>query len=145
MENENTTPCSFCDAEVRSIQEITRNDLALAIYPHRPIIDNHVMIMPLRHVEKVEELSKEEIIAIFDMIKTISGHFKGITGFNLFTNNGKSAGQNVPHIHFHIFGRSESEEISPYTILNNLKAYNLPKLEQEEIKKRIQNLLSTNF
>ena len=59
-----------------------------------------------------------------------------ITGGNLFVNDGEEAGQHVPHVHFHMFGRSDHEPISPYKIINSLNEYSIEQLDDQEIRLR---------
>lgn len=107
------------------------------------MIPENVMIVPVRHVELVGDLSEEEIVDIFKLVKKVYRYFQKknkVTGFNLFVNSGKAAGQHVPHVHFHFFGRSEKEKISPYKKMNNPSLYPVEKLSQEELKTKVKEM-----
>lgn len=135
--------CSFCKPEVKETQEILRTKYSRLIYPQAPMIPENVMIVPIRHVELVEDLSEEEIVGIFKLAKKVYQYFQKknkITAFNLFVNSGKAAGQHVPHVHFHFFGRSEKEKISPYKKMNNSALYPVEKLSEEKLKKEVEKM-----
>jgi len=137
------TGCSFCVPAVRDTQEVVSNAATRIIYPLAPIIPAHVMIIPSRHVERIEEVSDEESLGIFTAVRAIKRAFAdlhGMTGLNLFANDGHKAGQHVPHIHFHIFGRSDAEPISPYRILNNPTEFPVRSLPPDELSARVNAL-----
>ena len=48
--------CDFCDAVILSLQKIKDRGTVQIVMPRRPVIDAHVLIMPLRHVERVDQL-----------------------------------------------------------------------------------------
>lgn len=141
--NEQNKYCDFCDKEIDCVQEVIRNDKIKVIYPHKPVIEEHVMLTPVRHTERFDELKEDEVIELANAVKKINKTFAGLYGtsaFNLFVNDGKKAGQHVPHVHFHFFGRSEQEKISPYKILNNPGLYKTEKLPNKEIRDRVDKI-----
>jgi diadenosine tetraphosphate (Ap4A) HIT family hydrolase len=137
------TDCSFCEPSVRETQEVVRNAAIRIIYPLAPIIPANVMIIPSRHVERIEEVSDVESLGIFAAVRAIKRAFAdlhGMTGLNLFANDGRKAGQHVPHIHFHVFGRSDAELISPYRIMNNPTEFPVRSLSPDELSARVNAL-----
>ncbi len=116
--------CDFCNKTVLKKQLVYKDKLASIIYPQRPIVFSHLMIIPNRHVERFEDLTSEEIINMSQLVKKSFRIFKSeekACGFNLFTNDGTKAGQKIPHIHWHIFFRFEQEPVSPFQVLNDPK------------------------
>lgn len=129
--------CEFCDKDTLKKQIVFQNDQILVIYPRKPVIQEHLMIIPARHVETLGELSDEELLASIKIVKKIFNSFKikrGASGFNFITNVGRKAGQLVPHFHWHIFIRFDDEKISPYKILNEPSLRE--KITPEEWEKR---------
>jgi len=129
--------CDFCEKTVLKKQLLYKDKLASIIYPQRPIIFNHLMIIPNRHIEKFEDLTNEEIIKMSQLVKKAFSIFKcqqKACGFNLFTNDGDKAGQKIPHAHWHVFFRFDQEPISPYQILSNPKLKE--KISAKEWKQR---------
>ncbi len=128
--------CDFCDQATLEKQVIYKSDKILVFYPRSPVIREHLMVIPERHVEDFQGLREEEVLESTMIVKRIFKAFEnqGASGFNLFTNVGKKAGQHVPHFHWHVFIRFDNEKVSPYKILSD------PKLKEsispEEWKKR---------
>ncbi len=112
---ESHTPCPFCSPE---IQEMTflESDHFRAIYNISPILPGHSLLIPVRHIQSMLELSDIEKISLIDFLeKTVSRllyHFKG-DGFNLSLQDGTSAGQTVSHLHFHILPRLSGDLKQP--------------------------------
>ena len=73
-----------------------------------PIVPGHTLICPQRCVSKIDDLTEDELHAIFDLQKQLkSAMIKGLgaKGFNYDWNEGKLAGQNIPHLHLYILPR----------------------------------------
>ena len=91
---------------------IVKRDLVFAFPAIMPILPGHVLVCPCRPVAKLEELLKEEILALFQLITDIKKalkHALGSTGFNIAWNESFVAGQTVPHLHVHIVPRSKDD------------------------------------
>lgn len=106
------------------------------IYPRRPIIPASVLITPVRCVEHVHDLTEEEVCDVFRAAKNLHEAFTRLyatTGYNMFVNDGVSAGQHVPHVHFHFYGRSTDEHLNPFTTLNDREKYDArPAMAEDE-------------
>ncbi len=88
------------------------NELAFAFPTNIPIVDGHVLISTKRCVAKVDDLSSKELQAIFDLIRNLNPALAkafGAQGFNFAGNEGKKAGQSVPHFHIHMVPRKEGD------------------------------------
>jgi histidine triad (HIT) family protein len=104
--------CAFCEIPAIREREVVRNDLAWAFPTNIPIVPGHLLILPIRHVATVDELTTEELQAIFDLraqLKVALTKAFMAEGFNYAWNEGKLAGQSVPHVHFHIVPRKEAD------------------------------------
>lgn len=139
----NNLNCDFCNEDIIVVQEIIKSDGIRIFYPRRPIIEEHLLFVPIRHIERFSDLESEEMVNLLKIVKRVNRCFSDeykTTGFNLFINYGKAAGQHIPHVHFHLFGRSESEKVNPYKILNNLSSYNVVKLSDFLIEERVDKI-----
>ncbi len=79
-------------------------------------------------------MTPEEVVSIHRAAKAILaafGDLYGATALNVFVNDGVAAGQSVPHVHFHVFGRYEEEPENPFAILNDKSRWPGPLPEQE--------------
>lgn len=104
--------CVFCDPQTISCQMFYENGRAMALLPHKPVLGGHVLILPKRHVESLEELSPEEMGDIERIVHKIDPLMKRLyrsTGSLFLEKNGAVAGQSVPHVHFHYLPRSKAQ------------------------------------
>ena len=134
--------CEFCSEETFSKQGVAENKFAKLLYPLRPIIFGHFMVVPKRHDSIFIDLSDEELIAVRELIKQIYSVFQkrnNAAGFNLLNNSGQAAGQHVYHGHIHVFIRAEND-ISPFDILS--KKIEKEKLTEEEWVNRLTKIKS---
>lgn len=148
FQNKSVQACPFCQEEFLGSQEFYRNGGAIGVLTHKPAVPGHVLIIPERHVERFEELSGDEILAIGEMIKTVNGAIRqlyGTTGYDLVEKNGREAGQTVPHVHFHYLPRSEETGEFHFLIRYFLRPFLKP-LSAEEMGKesaRLNELLDS--
>ncbi len=100
--------------ELAQIKEriLIENEFAFACLTNIPITVGHTLIIPKREVLKYEDLSREEKDAVEELRLLSVFKLKEVfeyTGFNFAYNDGKSAGQSVPHFHLHVVGRKEGD------------------------------------
>ncbi|HLD73024.1 MAG TPA: HIT domain-containing protein [Candidatus Nanoarchaeia archaeon] len=104
--------CTFCSLPEIKERIIIQNKLAFAFPTNIPIVPGHVLICPKRCISRIDQLSKEEFKAIFDLLLKIrTGLISAFAakGFNYAWNEGAIAGQNVPHLHLHLLPRKEGD------------------------------------
>ncbi len=104
--------CAFCELPVIKDREVIHNELAWAFLTNIPIVPGHVLISPSRHVVNFEDLTVEERAAIFELqakLQIVLKKVFGAEGFNYAWNEGKLAGQNVPHFHLHMLPRKAGD------------------------------------
>jgi diadenosine tetraphosphate (Ap4A) HIT family hydrolase len=100
--------CPFCEKPDVKEREIIRTELAWAFPTNIPITPGHVLICPVRHVSKIDDLTEQEILAIFGLLKKLKTAIvksMNAEGFNVAWNEGEMAGQSVPHVHIHLVPR----------------------------------------
>ena len=105
--------CIYCSSPDIQARVIVKNDLAWAFPTNIPNTPGHVLVAPVRHVEKFEELTEEEKSAIFNLstkIKIALRKIFGAEGFHEAWNEGKIAGRSIPHFHLHIVPRKEGDD-----------------------------------
>jgi len=92
--------------------EVYRTELSLICLNLYPFNAGHLMVLPMRHVESYEDLSKEEGMDIFNLtqisIEILNDLFKP-AGYNVGFNVGMGSGASIPHIHQHIVPRYNNE------------------------------------
>jgi histidine triad (HIT) family protein len=108
--------CEFCRIiRGESASEVLfRNQHALAILDINPIHYGHVLVIPANHYSTFIEVPEEELLALMKATKIVAQALVDSLkppGFNIFSNNGKAAGQSVFHFHFHITPRYDDDDI----------------------------------
>ena len=81
------------------------------IHPKAPV---HVLIVPERHIESIDQLTEEdrEVIAEMLMVAKKTAQDLGVAGgYKLLINVGKKGGQLVDHLHMHLMGGWPEKEI----------------------------------
>jgi histidine triad (HIT) family protein len=103
--------CIFCRivAGQAPASMIYRDEFVAAFMDIQPVNPGHVLVTPVQHATFLADLDPEVGAQMFKISQRIStGLFNsGIRceGTNLFLANGAPAGQDVFHVHLHIFPR----------------------------------------
>jgi diadenosine tetraphosphate (Ap4A) HIT family hydrolase len=75
-----------------------------------------MLVVPRRHVRRLEELSSQEWTELFELVRFICREVAaepGVEGYNLGVNNGRAAGQTVDHAHVHVIPRRSGDVPDP--------------------------------
>lgn len=102
--------CIFCrivSGEIRG-EIVARDASTVAFLDVSPLADGHVLVVPVAHVARVEDLSEEQSAALFRTVCALAGPVRaavGAAGSTIGINNGEATGQTVPHVHVHIVPR----------------------------------------
>lgn len=135
--------CTLCRGGISDAQLVYENEMMYVVYPMKPRVFGHLMIVPKRHVKLYSDISNEEAIAFKDTMHYILSRFtesKQAIGFNLLSNNGsEEVDQHVSHVHMHMFVRFLSD-INPFKVLS--KQIPREELTPEEWEKRSNEIRS---
>ncbi len=135
--------CQFCDPESLNYQSIADNGITRVYQTHRPAVTPHVLIMPVRHIQFLEDMNGFESR---DFPKTLRAVVRactevyGIRGYNLWVNGGTSAGQEVPHLHVHFFGHVPGGNASASSLMENYFKNPPTELDEEAISGLVHKL-----
>ncbi len=108
--------CIFCkiiSGEIPSYK-IYEDEDVFVILDIGPVSPGHALVMPKKHFDMVETTDDEMLSKMIIVAKKIGIKIKSILksdGFNININNGKHAGQEIFHTHFHVVQRFEGDEI----------------------------------
>ncbi|MFA7560969.1 MAG: HIT family protein [Candidatus Izemoplasmatales bacterium] len=108
--------CIFCDLLKNKQDYLFENKYFYAIYDNFPVNKGHVLIISKRHIADYFSLTKAEIKALDEAIRTLKTKLDKTyhpTGYNLGVNNGISAGQTIMHFHLHFIPRYDSDCKNP--------------------------------
>jgi diadenosine tetraphosphate (Ap4A) HIT family hydrolase len=73
-----------------------------------PSASGHRLVVPTRHVARVEDLAADEWNQLFELVRRITREISSdseIDGVNIGVNSGEAAGQTVGHAHIHVIPR----------------------------------------
>lgn len=119
--------CPFCNLKEDILFE---NDLAVAFFDSFPVSKGHTLVIPKRHSIHYFELTKEEIVAMFELSKQVEKYLSETyhpDGYNVGFNVLDAGGQSVMHTHMHIIPRYKGDVDNPRggirKIIKNKSAY----------------------
>lgn len=102
--------CIFCRI-VRgelSAHKVYEDSETLAFLDIYPMTDGHTLVIPKQHAERLSELPPELVGKLFQTVQRVSAQIVralGAPALNVGFNDGRAAGQAVPHLHVHIIPR----------------------------------------
>jgi diadenosine tetraphosphate (Ap4A) HIT family hydrolase len=106
--------CPFCNPPAERIIEQT--PLALAIPDKFPVSRGHTLIVTRRHVGSFFETTADERADLLRLLdhaqETLVAEFRP-DGFNIGINDGRVAGQTIPHLHIHLIPRYSGDRTDP--------------------------------
>ena len=101
--------CIFCEIVSRRIssQFVYEDEESVAFQDISPQAPTHLLIVPKKHIAGLSACRDED--------KPLLGHLQRVaarvaeaagvaSGYRLVLNNGRSAGQSVDHLHYHLLG-----------------------------------------
>src|SRR5215467_6086759 len=105
--------CPFCELPNSGNDEksliVHRDKHCFVILNAYPYTTGHVMVVPYRHVDRLQLLSSEAAQEMMELIRKLEGILRELyhpEGLNVGMNLGKAAGAGVAgHIHMHVLPR----------------------------------------
>ena len=112
--------CVFCKIARKEIPvDIAYEDAELLAFKDaNPIAPVHILIIPKKHIETVNDLTESDADLIGRLVLTAKKIAEELEisepGYKLLFRVGEYGGQEVPHIHLHLIGGAKLyEEIRP--------------------------------
>ena len=113
--------CIFCKIANKEIpaKVIYEDENTLAFLDINPRSKGHTLVIPKEHYETFDEIPEDVATNLIKTIKKVVDILKSLNpdGYNILNNNKPIAGQEVPHVHFHIIPRynDEQEEVIKFS------------------------------
>ena len=129
--------CLFCQIVTGDVPaiKVAESDNAIAILDVNPVNFGHTLIIPKKHsmnmLDADDETLKEMILFTKRVAQAVIDGL-GNDAFNLELNNGRIAGQIIPHLHWHIVPRTGEDGLLHWLG----KKY--PKGEAERVAEKIR-------
>lgn len=133
--------CVFCDiVSGRSASSrVYEDETALGFMDIYPVYPGHTLVIPRAHVQDLASCPPELAGHLFACCAKLAPAISSATeaaGFNVWTANGKEAGQEVLHLHLHILPRFAGDDFG----LRFPKGYPVvaPRAELEQVAAKIR-------
>lgn len=105
--------CIFCKIISGAIpcKKIYEDDEVIAFHDIKPMAKVHFLIVPKLHVETLKDCdtSHQQLLGKMFLLAAKLAAEQGLKGFKTLINTGKEGGQEVFHIHIHVFGGGKTD------------------------------------
>jgi histidine triad (HIT) family protein len=107
--------CIFCKIVSGAVPaaKVLEDEASLAFMDIGPIARGHLLLIPKEHFLTVDQMPGSLAAAILKHLPAVVRAVQSATGcqgVNVLQNNGRTAHQLVPHVHFHIVPRNAGDE-----------------------------------
>lgn len=108
--------CVFCNLLTGKLPSsiVYQDELCTAFMDVQPVNQGHVLVVPNNHVPYLSDLHEEVGAHLFKIAQRIAAALRksGIKceGINVFLADGEIAGQEIFHVHLHVFPRFRGDK-----------------------------------
>jgi len=108
-----SSECVFCDiVDGEERTPLVRTRHWMSFFPIGPVNSRHTLLVPVRHVERMEDLHGAEAENMLDVLwRTLRA--LDVDEYNIGVNAGAAAGQTVFHLHVHVIPRERGDVADP--------------------------------
>ena len=131
--------CIFCKIVHGEIPTkiILETEKSISFLDAFPLARGHTLVIPKNHAEKIQDMSKDDAVDLFELIHQIISKVDKISGATLIAiHNGKESGQEIPHVHVHLIPRNANDSAGPVHSMFTKR----PKLTEQETKDLLTEL-----
>lgn len=111
--------CIFCKLVSGELPswKVYEDEKTLAFLDIKPIKLGHILVITKKHYQNLDDITPEDLNALMLTVKKMGAVLKeklGVPGYNVCENNDPIAGQDIPHIHFHVVPREANDDLIPW-------------------------------
>jgi histidine triad (HIT) family protein len=108
--------CTFCKIIARKLpgEILFENEKVISILDINPIHFGHALVIPKKHCTDFLSIPENDLHDVLHATQVVARAIVAslnLDGFNIFSNNGRIAGQSVFHFHMHITPRYKNDDI----------------------------------
>ena len=132
--------CTFCQIASGELpaQIVHRNDDVIAFLDRAPLLHGHVLVMPTRHVETLDDLPDDLLAPVFGAVRQTSiAVQKALRAEGSFVATNTRVSQSVPHLHIHVVPRNKGDGLFSTKLIWQRKKYETDS-EMAEIATKIR-------
>ena len=108
-----SSDCIFCKIVSGNIpaKKIYEDADFIAFYDIKPMAKIHFLIVPKLHIETLKDCSEshQALLGKALLLAAKLAAEQGLHGFKTLINTGREGGQEVFHIHIHVFGAGKTD------------------------------------
>ena len=107
-----TGRCAFCDIASGELPAhvVHRDGQVLAFLDANPLLLGHVLVVPIAHVDTIEDLPAELTAPVFNVVRRMSAAVQRALGADgSFVAVNTRVSQSVPHLHVHVVPRARND------------------------------------
>ena len=140
MQDPNCVFCKIIAGDI-SAKVIMQNEKVMALLDAFPLAPGHALVIPKSHYAKVQQMSEQDAMAVFEIVWKLAGAVETGSQVNASTiaiHNGSEAGQEIPHVHVHIVPRKRDDGAGAIHSMFKVK----PKLSPQEMDSLCERIAS---
>jgi histidine triad (HIT) family protein len=134
--------CKLLSGELE-VSLVHQDDLCSAFMDIQPVNPGHVLVVPNRHAPYLADLKEAEGAQMFRLAQRLAAALREsgmkCEGVNFFLADGEAAGQEVFHVHLHIFPRYAGDGFG--LVFPQTYSEKPERKELNEIAERVKNAL----
>lgn len=110
--------CHYCMIVSKQLPAsiVYEDDNTMAFLVIKPVTPGHVVVIPKKHVESFVDLSDETAGHLISAVKKIDQAMQAseleCEGVSIYLGDGQQAGQDISHIHVHVFPRFQDDRFA---------------------------------
>jgi ATP adenylyltransferase len=135
--------CAFCnEEEILVCEELSGKHWRVVVNLY-PYMDGNVMIVPMRHIEKIEEVSEDEwkdFGCVLKKAKVALSEVFETDSINVGLNVGEQSGASIAHLHWQVVPR----KFQNITAMNTFADLYIVKTTPEQTKKMLDDYAERN-
>ncbi len=104
--DQNCTFCRIAAGELPS-KKLYEDETVLAFEDINPLTNVHILVIPRKHIKTLSSVQEDEETMLGHILRigALTAQDAGLyNGYRIALNQGKDAGQEVEHLHFHVMG-----------------------------------------
>ncbi|CAK1239480.1 Purine nucleoside phosphoramidase/Ap4A hydrolase [Fructobacillus fructosus] len=126
--------------------KVYEDDDVLAFLDISQATPGHTLLVPKKHVDNIfdydDETAKKVLLTLPKLARAIKATNPKITGMNISSNNGVSAGQTVMHSHWHLIPRYDDDNLNETLVPTIDHSSEYTPARYEDIANKIKKELS---
>ena len=132
--------CTFCHIANGELPAhiVHRDENVIAFLDRAPLLPGHVLVMPVQHVETLDDLPDDLLAPLLGVVRRTSiAVQKALRAEGSFVATNTRVSQSVPHLHVHVVPRNKGDGLFSTRLIWQRKKYETDS-EMAEIATKIR-------